>query len=52
MHSTYTVPSLMKEKIGPDFTWNYTLAIIYRCTLFHLGSRINSDEYFLMGITQ
>lgn len=40
MHGTYTVPNLMKEKIGPDFTWNYVVAIIYCCTLFHLETEL------------
>lgn len=52
MHSTYTVPSLMEEKIGPDFTWNYTLAIIYCYTFNSVSQMKYSDEYFLMDITQ
>lgn len=42
----------MKERIDPDFTLNYTLAIIYCCTLFRFGNKINSDEYFLMDTAQ
>lgn len=42
----------MRKKIGPDFMWSYTLAIIYCCILLHLENRVNSDEYFMIDVTQ